>query len=127
MTLGDFSEQAAAYERARPGYPEVLLAVLVEEAAIRPGDAVVEFGAGTGIFTRMLVLDDPVVPQHTERAVRFQNAPSLWQGDRRIGPRRGLRRDGPALRLVGQSRDASSKSGTCRPIASVDFSLDQTT
>lgn len=55
MTTGDFSEQAAAYERARPGYPDSLVDMLVAEAAVQAGDAVVDFGAGTGIFTRMLV------------------------------------------------------------------------
>ncbi len=55
MTAGNFSSQAAAYKRARPGYPESLLDKLVAEASVQAGDAVVDFGAGTGILTRMLV------------------------------------------------------------------------
>lgn len=55
MTLGDFSEQADAYRRSRPGYPEALLDQLIAEAGVRAGDKVVDFGAGTGIFTEMLV------------------------------------------------------------------------
>jgi SAM-dependent methyltransferase len=54
MTLGDFSQQAAAYQRARPGYPVSLLDLLACEASLRAGSPVVDLGAGTGIFTRML-------------------------------------------------------------------------
>ncbi len=54
MTLGDFSEQADAYGRSRPAYPDSLVDELVSEAKLCKGDAVVDFGAGTGIFTRML-------------------------------------------------------------------------
>ncbi|HEX4142765.1 MAG TPA: class I SAM-dependent methyltransferase [Pirellulales bacterium] len=55
MRLGDFSEQADAYGRARPPYPSALVDQLVADAKVGPGDAVVDFGAGTGIFTRLLV------------------------------------------------------------------------
>lgn len=55
MTLGDFSEQADAYKRSRPGYPKQLLDTLIAEASVQAGDSVVEFGAGTGILTEMLV------------------------------------------------------------------------
>jgi ubiquinone/menaquinone biosynthesis C-methylase UbiE len=55
MQLGDFSEQADAYRTARPTYPETLVDLLVADARVGPGDAVVEFGAGTGIFTHLLV------------------------------------------------------------------------
>lgn len=56
MTIGDFSTQAAAYERSRPDYPDSLIDTLVSEASLGPGDSVIEFGAGTGILTRQLVL-----------------------------------------------------------------------
>lgn len=55
MSLGDFTPQAAAYSRSRPGYPPALLDQLVELTQVRSGDAVVDLGAGTGIFTRLLV------------------------------------------------------------------------
>jgi SAM-dependent methyltransferase len=55
MTLGDFSPQAGWYRRARPTYPQALLDLLVGEAGIAKGDAVADFGAGTGLFTKLLI------------------------------------------------------------------------
>lgn len=55
MTLGDFSEQADAYSRARPGYPAGLVDALVAHVGIKPGDAVADLGARTGLFTELLV------------------------------------------------------------------------
>ena len=54
MTLGDFSQQADAYARARPNYPAELVDALVAHVGARPGDAVADLGAGTGIFTELL-------------------------------------------------------------------------
>jgi SAM-dependent methyltransferase len=51
---GDFTEQAGVYARARPSYPRALVDDLVRDAGVVPGDAVVELGAGTGLFTRAL-------------------------------------------------------------------------
>jgi ubiquinone/menaquinone biosynthesis C-methylase UbiE len=51
---GDFTRQAGAYERARPGYPRELARALAECAGVRPGARVCEIGAGTGAFTRSL-------------------------------------------------------------------------
>ncbi|MDB5385998.1 MAG: hypothetical protein JWM11_1644 [Planctomycetaceae bacterium] len=55
MTLGDFSDQAEAYRRARPTYPAGMLDLLVADAEISAGAAVADFGAGTGIMTRLLL------------------------------------------------------------------------
>ena len=55
MSAGDFTNQATAY-RARPSYPPALINLLAAEAGLRPGDPVVDLGAGTGIFTRELVV-----------------------------------------------------------------------
>ena len=55
MGLGDFSAQAESYRTARPTYPAALIDLLVADADVLPGDAVADFGAGTGILTRLLV------------------------------------------------------------------------
>ena len=55
MGLGDFSAQAESYRTARPTYPTALIDLLVANAKTSPGDAVADFGAGTGILTRLLV------------------------------------------------------------------------
>ena len=55
MKLGDFTQQADAYRRSRPAYPDELIDTLVAAAGLVPGDAVADFGAGTGILTRMLI------------------------------------------------------------------------
>lgn len=54
MPTGDFTNQADAYGRARPGYPSELLDRLIARAEISPGDPVADIGAGTGLFTRLL-------------------------------------------------------------------------
>jgi len=54
MALGNFTEQAAAYARSRPGYPAQLIDTLVGHAGVRAGDPVTEIGAGTGVFTSLL-------------------------------------------------------------------------
>ena len=55
MSLGDFTNQADAYQRSRPAYPEELLDLLIADGHLRHGDPVADFGAGTGIMTRMLI------------------------------------------------------------------------
>lgn len=51
---GDFTPQAEAYARARPGYPPALLELLTGLLGVEPGAAVADVGAGTGIFTALL-------------------------------------------------------------------------
>lgn len=53
--LGDFSHQADAYAKSRPTYPSVLIDQLVTDSGIHRGDPVADFGAGTGIFTQILI------------------------------------------------------------------------
>ena len=50
-----FGAGAAAYEAARPGYPDDAVALLAAEARIGPGTDVVDLAAGTGKLTRCLV------------------------------------------------------------------------
>ncbi len=52
--LGDFTGQAGAYARSRPGYPRDLVDRLIATAGVEPGDRVAELGAGTGLFTALL-------------------------------------------------------------------------
>src|SRR5690242_9900728 len=52
--LGDFTTQAGAYAQARPSYPPALVARLLERACVNRGDAIVDIGAGTGLFTALL-------------------------------------------------------------------------
>lgn len=50
-----FEAGAAAYETARPGYPDEAVAVLRDEVGIGPGTTVLDLAAGTGKLTRRLV------------------------------------------------------------------------
>jgi ubiquinone/menaquinone biosynthesis C-methylase UbiE len=50
-----FQAGAAAYERARPGYPDEAVALLARELAIGTGTRVCDLAAGTGKLTRRLV------------------------------------------------------------------------
>jgi ubiquinone/menaquinone biosynthesis C-methylase UbiE len=51
-----FTEGAAYYSRARPGYPEEILKWLQTQLRLTPGKQALELGAGTGKFTRCLSL-----------------------------------------------------------------------
>src|SRR2546426_243513 len=49
-----FWRAAAAYQRGRPGYPPAAIDWVVERLRITPGATVVDLGAGTGKFSRMM-------------------------------------------------------------------------
>jgi len=55
MGVGDFTDQAGVYGRARPNYPKELIDLLIADAGLQVGDRVADLGAGTGIFTQELV------------------------------------------------------------------------
>jgi SAM-dependent methyltransferase len=51
-----YQRGAGAYERSRPSYPMRVLAELAEVLGLERGRTVVDLGAGTGKFTRLLAL-----------------------------------------------------------------------
>jgi SAM-dependent methyltransferase len=56
-----FDEDAALYDRARPGYPAELLADLRSFAGLGPGATIIEIGPGTGQATLPLVASGAAV------------------------------------------------------------------
>jgi SAM-dependent methyltransferase len=50
-----FSRTAALYERSRPSYPPEAVDAVLEEFHLSAGDTVVDLGAGTGKWARLLV------------------------------------------------------------------------
>lgn len=50
-----FAQGADVYAASRPAYPEAVLDWLRDRMAIAPGSRVAEVGAGTGLFTRLLI------------------------------------------------------------------------
>ena len=76
-----FDAAAAAYERARPGYPAALVDWLVATAGLSPADPVLDLGAGTGELTLRLAeagLDvSAVEPSERMRGVLSKRLPSI--------------------------------------------------
>lgn len=69
MAADGFGQGATTYARGRPGFPPEALDWLRQELGLGPGRRVVELGAGTGKFTRLLTQTgadvlavDPVAP-----------------------------------------------------------------
>ena len=50
-----FSDRVEAYVRYRPGYPDELVATLLEQTGLDDKATVADIGSGTGIFTRLLL------------------------------------------------------------------------
>lgn len=82
-----FSDRVDAYVAARPGYPDGVVEALVERG-LGAGSVVADLGAGTGIFTAML-LDagatvhavEPNGPMREALAARFGEHPRLHVHD----------------------------------------------
>jgi SAM-dependent methyltransferase len=49
-----FQQGADAYERGRPGYPQAAIDWLLGKVAVGPASTIIDLGAGTGKFTRLL-------------------------------------------------------------------------
>lgn len=81
MALGDFSDQADAYQQARPAYPQSLLIELLQDAAVVPGDPVADLGAGTGLLTTQLAamkLSVTAVEPNEAMLNRADNSGAVW-------------------------------------------------
>jgi ubiquinone/menaquinone biosynthesis C-methylase UbiE len=73
-----FGAGAAAYEAARPGYPDEAVEVLATEVGIRRGTEVCDLAAGTGKLTRRLVeLGARVTAVEPVEAMRAQAATAV--------------------------------------------------
>ena len=54
MNRNDYAAVASLYHHTRPSCPVELVDRIVRHVGVSAGDAVVEIGAGTGLFTRLL-------------------------------------------------------------------------
>ena len=115
-----FLGRAAVYAAARPPYPAALGEWLAAEGLLR-GD-VADLGAGTGLFTRLLLSAGAArvaVPHSPARRRAAVTAPSRWSSIR--GPRalrRPLARQSPASRARARAAaapEALPASGSHRP------------
>ena len=50
-----FSDRVANYVRYRPSYPSDLVSTLIKDSGIGPDQLVADIGAGTGIFSGLLL------------------------------------------------------------------------
>ena len=73
-----FSREAQTYARGRPEYPATLLPWLTDDLGVAPGNVVVDLGAGTGKFTKLLVQTGAdVIAVEPVEAMRAQLASGL--------------------------------------------------
>lgn len=70
-----YQRQAPAYERGRPAYPAAATDFLIAKLVIGPGTHVVDVGAGTGKFTRVLAASGaPVTAVEPVESMRLELA-----------------------------------------------------
>jgi SAM-dependent methyltransferase len=95
-----YSTEAQRYSRGRPGYPAEILPWLAHSLGVVPGKLVVDLGAGTGIFTKLLLhTGAAVVAVEPVEAMRTQLAEAL-PGVRVVAG------TGSAIPLLSASADA---------------------
>jgi SAM-dependent methyltransferase len=83
-----FSGRAADYVKARPGYPDGVLAVLREACGLDVGTVVADLGSGTGIFTRLLLESGATVhavEPNDDMRREAEAELSSWPGFRSVG------------------------------------------
>lgn len=81
-----FSAEAQAYARGRPEYPAAILPWLANEMEVAAGKVVVDLGAGTGKFTKLLMLTGAdVIAVEPVEAMRAQLTASLASVQVRAG------------------------------------------
>ena len=97
-----FAETADLYDRARPGYPDDALAMIVDRLDLRAGRTVLELGAGTGKLTRLLVPAggrivalEPVPGMRTKLTAALQDA--TLRANAASGPAPGLGAEGSSV------------------------------
>ncbi len=84
-----FTGRASVYARFRPSYPRGAIEALRDRCGLGPGCAVADIGAGTGIFTSLLLHEgatvfavEPNEEMRSELAASLGDAPNLavWKG-----------------------------------------------
>lgn len=80
-----FSDRVADYVRYRPGYPQAVVADIVRWAGLEHGAPVADIGAGTGIFSELLL-------EHGLRVIAVEpNAAMRAASDARLSHHEGYR------------------------------------
>src|SRR5215211_5357052 len=115
VAASGFDSGAAAYERGRPSYPSTAVDLVVEELRIGPGTRVVDLGAGTGKWTRLLVergarvlaAEAVPLPDGSIDAVTAAQAFHWFDAPAALAECARLLRPGGGLGMVWNERDES--------------------
>lgn len=75
-----FTDRVANYVKYRPGYPQEAVNYLEKACDLKPGSVIADIGAGTGIFTKLLLEKG-----HKVYAIEPNDA-MREEADRQLGP-----------------------------------------